>query len=68
MNNPNFPPPRSFYVISIIVLSLLAVFDAARVLASGPGGPITLPPSGCPMAHCDPQMSDQVNLTAQNNH
>ncbi|GAB4148435.1 MAG: hypothetical protein Fur0021_08270 [Candidatus Promineifilaceae bacterium] len=55
---------RFLYLTSITILSLLAAFGAVRALASDPSGPITLPDAGCPMAHCDPEMSDQVNLTA----
>ncbi|GAB4159467.1 MAG: hypothetical protein Fur0021_30420 [Candidatus Promineifilaceae bacterium] len=41
---------------------MLAVFSAVRVLASG--GTFDLPDAGCPQAHCNLQMTDQVGVTA----
>ena len=53
---------RFLYLTSITILSLLAAFGAVRVLASS--GAFDLPDVGCPQAHCDLQMSDQIGVTA----
>jgi len=56
-----FTPPRVLWIIVTLLLASLALFSTTSLLAA-PSIPITLPDAGCPMAHCDLQLSDQVHL------
>jgi len=59
----NSPPlPRILEIIVSLLLAGIAILSTTSLLAA-PTIPITLPDKGCPMAHCDLQMSDQVHVS-----
>src|SRR5689334_13084276 len=47
-------------ILSLALLLMAAAFGALPARAQGV--PFPLPRVGCPMAHCDPRMSDVVGL------